>query len=411
MIDLGLLRDEPEKVTALLHKKDPAYDVQRLITLDQEVRALRVHVETLRHKKNELAQQGKGGITPELRDQSVHIGKELKGAEERLCTTEQEFMQHYLRCPNIPLEEVPEGGKEANWVVSEHGKKPEFSFPIKNHVDLGNELGWLDWQAAATMSGAHFALYKDKAVELLYSLLMFMLKHNKSHGYQYVFPPYLVHERSLEIASNFPKFRDEVYAVPADQLYLIPTAEVSLANLYRDMIVEAQELPLRFTAATSCFRREAGGYGAAERGLIRIHQFEKVELFTYCEPEQSEQELEKMLACAQELLQKLELPYRVVLLAGQDCSFPSAKTYDLEVFLPSQNGYKEVSSCSNCTDFQARRGGMRYRQNAGGKPRLMHTLNGSSLALPRVMAAIMELYQQPDGSVVLPSALRGYGLL
>jgi seryl-tRNA synthetase len=224
-----------------------------------------------------------------------------------------------------------------------------------------------------------------------------------------ILPPYLVNEKSLEVTGNFPKFKDQVYQIPNDDLYLIPTAEVSLANMYRDHIFAADDLPLRLTAWTSCFRREAGSYGATERGLIRIHQFEKVELFTFCQPEKAHEELDRMVSCAEKLLEMLGLTYRISLLAAQDCSFPSARTYDLEVWMPGQEAFYEVSSASNCTDFQARRGSIRYRKTATSKPELVYTLNASSLALPRLIVALMETYQQEDGSIKLPEILKHYG--
>lgn len=405
MIDLALVHENPTLFTDLIKKKDPSFDVAQLIELDKKIRAITKRVEELRHRKNELAELGKSGVTPDLRSESIALGKELKEQELILQSLQDPFKALYLRCPNIPLADLPIGGKEANVVVKEVGKKPAFNFPIKHHLELGTALGWFDFEAAAIMAGSNFVLYKGDAVKLMYALIMFMLKHNAAHGFSYILPPYVVNEKSLEIAGNFPKFYDDVYAVQADHLYLIPTAEVSLANLYRNTIFAAEQLPIRLTAATSCFRREAGGYGATERGLIRIHQFEKVELYTYCAPEESNNELNKMVECAEGLLQKLGLHYRVSLLAMQDCSFPSAKTFDIEVWLPGQDRYMEVSSASNCTDFQARRGGMRYRKEVGGKTALVHTLNGSSLALPRLVAALMETYQQADGSIIIPDVL------
>ncbi len=410
MIDLGLLREDSQAIGARIKKKDPSFDVDELIKLDQQVRKLRLEVEALRHEKNELAQQGKKGITPELREASIKIGKELKDKEAQLLCIEHDFMQLAMRCPNLPSDQLPEGGKEANQVILVKGDKPTFAFEPKHHLELGNNLGWFDWHAAATVAGGGFVFYRNEAVKLMYALMMFMVKHNNEHGYQLALPPYVVNEKSLEVASNFPKFRDEVYSITADNLYLIPTAEVSLANLHREAIFTPDQLPLRYTAATSCFRREAGGYGASERGLIRIHQFEKAELFTYCLPENSDEELERMLECAQGLLKKLGLHYRISLLAAQDCSFASAKTYDIEIWMPGQNEYKEVSSCSNCTDFQARRGLIRYKNTQGSKTNFVHTLNGSSLALPRLVAALMETYQQEDGTIHIPEVLKGYGI-
>jgi seryl-tRNA synthetase len=232
-----------------------------------------------------------------------------------------------------------------------------------------------------------------------------MLKHNMNHGYQLIIPPFMVNEQSLYVSGNFPKFKDGVYAIQEDGLYTIPTSEVCLVNFYRDKILSKEQLPVRMTAWTSCFRREAGTYGAQERGLIRMHQFEKVELVTITDPNSSAQELDNMIACAEGILRALDLHYRISLLAGQGCSFQSAKTYDIEVWFPVQKQYREVSSCSNCTDFQARRGKIRYREKADGKTQLVHTLNASSLAIPRLMVALMETYQQEDGTICLPDIL------
>jgi seryl-tRNA synthetase len=406
MIDLNLLRDFPDRIIAAIKKKEPSFDVQLLYDLDEQVRRVRMHVETTRHEKNELAQQARGGITDELRARSVEVGKKLKVYEIELQALEEKFHELYLRCPNIPEDSVPAGYKEANLVIREGGKKLSYDFPIKNHVELGTALGWFDFEAATRIAGNNFALYKGDAAKLLYSLTMFMLKHNMSHGYELILPSVMVNERSLEVTGNFPKFKDQVYEVSKDKLYLTPTAEVNLANVYRDHIFMADQLPARMVAWTSCFRREAGAYGATERGLIRIHQFEKVELYTMCEPHNSDDELDRMVNCAEEILKKLGLHYRIVLLGAQDCSFSSAKTYDLEVWLPGQNAYYEVSSCSNCTDFQARRGLIRYKTDQKSKTHLVHTLNGSSLALPRLMVALMEVYQQADGSIAIPDILK-----
>jgi seryl-tRNA synthetase len=410
MIDLNLLRDNAAATTALITKKDPTYDVGRLIALDTRVRSLHTSIDQLRQKKNELAAQGKSGVTPEIRQLSIEVSNQLKEQEVEVKEVEAQFKDLYLRCPNIPQADIPEGNKESNKVVKEVGAKPIFTFAVKNHVELGEKLGWFDFHAAAVMTKSNFALYKGEAVKLLYALTMFMLKNNIKHGFEPILPPYMVNEKSLEVASNFPKFKDQVFAVPEDQLYLSPTSEVNLTNMYREKIFAAEELPQRMTSWTSCFRREAGGYGGTERGLIRIHEFEKVELYTICEPHNSNSELERMLACAEDILKQLGLHYRISLLAAQDCSFPSAKTYDIEVWMPGQNAYYEVSSCSNCTDFQARRGLIRYRKAAGSKTELVNTLNASSLALPRLMVALMETYQQADGSIVVPEVLKKEGI-
>lgn len=406
MIDLGLLREQPERIIGLIKRKDPSYDAQKLYDWDIQLRKLRVEVEELRHKKNDLAKQGKSGVTDELRALSIKVSKELKEKEEALELLEKDFKALYLSCPNVPEESIPVGGKESNKVVKTFGVQKDYGFPLKNHVELGAALGWLDFDAATRMTGSNFALYKGDGVKLMYALTMFMLKNNIKHGYDPVLPPYLVNEQSLVVASNFPKFKDQVYAVTEDKLYLTPTAEVNLTNMYRDTILAATELPIRMTAWTSCFRREAGGYGAQERGLIRIHQFEKVELVTLCEPEHAQQEQDRMLACAEDILQQLGLHYRISLLAAQDCSFASAKTYDIEVWLPGQKQYYEVSSISNCTDFQSRRGAIRFKRSPESKSELVATLNGSSIALSRLFVALLEVYQNPDGSVTIPEILK-----
>ena len=410
MIDRALLKDNPDIVIKGLTKKDPSFDVSTLIKLDGQVRHLRVEVETLRKKKNELAAQGKSGVTDSMREESARLSKLLKDKEHELEAVDQQFKALYLTVPNLPAADVPMGNKESNKVVKTVGTKKEFSFPVKNHTELAQKLGWIDFVTPAKLAGNNFILYKNEGVSMIYALAMLMLKNNVKHGYQMMLPPAVVNEQSLIVAGNFPKFKDDVYAIEKDDLYLIPTAEVSLANVYRDTILKSDELPIRMTAWTSCFRREAGGYGAQERGLIRIHQFEKVELFTLCEPQHSADEQDRMIACAESILKDLDLHYRISLLAGQDCSFSSAKTYDIEVWLPGQQSYYEVSSISNCTDFQARRGLIRYKSKTQDKAELVHTLNGSSFALSRIMVALLETYQQADGSVLIPDVLKKEGV-
>lgn len=408
MIDINLLRDNPAVQAALL-KKEPNFKIDELLSLDLELRQKNSQIEALRAQKNSLAEAAKSGITPEIREQSILVGQQIKSLEQALEATQSAFELLALGCPNVPQDIVPEGFKESNKVIKEWGVKPEFNFPIKKHTELGEALGWFDFKAATRMTAARFALYQGDAVKLVYSLMIFMLKNNIKHGFTPIMPPYLVNEKSLEVASNFPKFKEQVFSV-CDDLYLTPTSEVNLTNIYRDQILTAEQLPIRMTAWTSCFRREAGTYGAAEQGLIRIHQFEKVELYTICEPEHSETEQLKMLKCAEDILQKLGLHYRVSLLAAQDCSFASAKTFDIEVWMPGQNAYYEVSSCSNCTDFQSRRGKIRYKKHQQDATKLVHTLNCSSLALPRLMVALMETYQQSNGSIKFPEAVNELGL-
>lgn len=404
MIDLKKLREQTQDITEAIHKKDPSFDVAELYNLDESRRALVLEIESLRNQKNVLAQQAKQGITEENRLASIEISKKLKVQEDALKTTEARFQKLYLECPNPADSVIPSGGKAENKIIKVFGQKRHFTFEPRNHLDLGTHLGWLDFNAGTRMTGSQFVVYRSDAVRLMYALTMFMIKNNVKHGFQPILPPYMVNAESLTVTGNFPKFKDQVYAMSEDQLYATPTSEVNLTNMYRDQIIPERELPIKLTAWTSCFRREAGGYGASERGLIRMHQFEKVELVVICEPHNSQKEQEQMVACAESILQQLGLHYRISLLAGQDCSFSSAKTYDIEVWMPGQNAYYEVSSISNCTDFQARRGLIRYK-DIDGKTQLAHTLNGSSLALSRLMVALFETYQNADGTISLPEVI------
>jgi len=411
MLDLTEFRKNPELLKAEILKKEPSFDVDALLSLDEQFRNIMIEVEALRKEKNDFAKQAKGGITTDIREKSVAIGKALKEKELVLQQVEADYNVMLLSCPNIVDAIVPKGNKESNQQVKIFGKKKEFSFEPKDHLQLATNLGWLDFAGATKMTGSNFALYKGDGVKVLYSLTQMMLKNNMAHGFEMMMPPYLVNTASMTASGNLPKFADGAYKIQDEDLYLIPTSEVCLLNYYRDSILNASELPKRLTSWTSCFRKEAGTYGNAERGLIRIHQFEKVELVSVTKPENSMDELERMLACAEKILQQLGLHYRVMLLAAQDTSFQSAKTYDLEVWMPGQKSYYEVSSLSNCADFQARRGKIRYREHDGAKTSYVHTLNASSLALPRLMVALLETYQQADGSVVLPDCLKEQGWL
>lgn len=406
MIDLIALREQTEQIKALILRKDPDFDVDRLIELEKTTRSLRQEVEFLRKQKKDLSAQAVGGLTENLREQSIEIGKQIKEAEAELETVDHELKQLWLSCPNIPESTVQIGNKEANKVVKTAGKKPTFTFTPKHHLELNEKAAWFDMHAGTRMSGAQFVFYNEIGTKVIYALTHLMLKNNKKHGFNPVYPPALVTEQSLYNSGNLPKFKGDFYEITADKLCPIPTAEVPLTNLHADHIFEAEKLPMRYCAWTSCFRREAGGYGATDRGLIRIHQFEKVELYALTKPEDSNQELNKMLACAEDILQQLGLHYQISLLATQDMSFASAKTFDIEVWLPGQNQFYEVSSASNCKEFQARRAAIRYRKTKESKPELVHTLNASSLALPRLMVALMETYQKEDGTITLPTALQ-----
>ncbi len=405
MIDLALLRENTASIKELILKKEPTFPVDQLIQLDHKNRALKQDCERLRKEKNELSGKGAASATPEVRAQSIELGKTLKQAETDLAASETALDGVWLACPNIPQADLPVGNKEANKPVKVVGEKPNFGFPIKNHVELNEKLGWFDMETAASMSGSGFVFYRSTGAKMIYALTRLMLKNNARQGFEPVIPPFLINRKGMFNASNLPKFEGDYYQVEGEDLCLIPTAEVNLTNVFANKILDRSQLPQRMTAWSSCFRREAGTYGSTERGLIRIHQFEKVELYSIVEPENSNTELDYMVSCAENILKLLGLHYRVSLLATQDCSFASSRTYDIEVWLPGQDRYYEVSSCSNCTDFQARRSLIRYRTSAESKPQLAHTLNASSLALPRLMVALMENYQQADGTVALPQVL------
>ena len=404
MIDLSLLREQPELVAQRIANKDPQFPADQLLERDKTVRALQHTVELLRSEKNALSKEGP--VTEEIRAQSIELGKKLKASEGELAGAQVALNELWLSCPNLPEDMVPVGNKESNKVVKTWGNNPAFTFKPKHHLELNEQADWFDLEVGTKISGAQFVFYKEKGAKVLYALTHMMIKNNAKHGFKPVIPPYLVTEKALYNSGNLPKFKGDFYEMNDDGLCLIPTAEVSLANVHANEIIPAKDLPIRYTAWTSCFRKEAGGYGSNERGIIRIHQFEKVELFSLTKPENSNDELNRMVACAEDLLQQLGLSYQVSLLAGQDCSFCSAKTFDIEVWLPGQEKHYEVSSASNCTDFQARRGKIRYREEGMKKPQLVHTQNASSLALPRLMIALMEQGQQEDGTIVLPEALQ-----
>ncbi len=404
MIDLHQFRENGEVLIPLLQKKEPNFPIHELLELDASVRSASTQLDELRHKKKQLS--ATRPVTPESIELSKEVGAQIKQAEEQVAADKKRRDELLLLCPNIPAEDVPHGNKESNVVVRACGPTARPADGAKNHIELNETAKWFDLETAAKMSGGQFVLYTTEGTKIMYALTQLMIANNVKHGFNPMLPPYLVNKQALVNSGNLPKFEGDFYKAEGEDLCLIPTAEVSLTNIHANSIISAEELPKRYTAWTSCFRREAGGYGSAERGLIRIHQFEKVELYSIVKPEDSVSELERMVACAEDMLTQLGLSYRVSLLAGQDCSFSSAKTFDIEVWLPGQNKYYEVSSASNCTDFQARRAGIRYREQQGEKPKLTHTLNASSLALPRLMIALMEQYQQADGTIELPETLR-----
>jgi seryl-tRNA synthetase len=407
---LETLRQRGLSVEQVLAQGDPW-------ALDAERRSLLQRVEQLRHRQRlageEIARRGKAREdASDLKAEMKGVAEEIKELEARLQDVQARLDQVLLLLPNVPDPSVPVGADaSANVEVRRVGETPRFDFTPKAHWDLGPELGILDFDRAAKISGARFAVYLGAGARLERALIQFMLDlHTRQRGYREVIPPYLVTAETLLGTGQLPKFEAELFKTRAGEkdLYLIPTAEVPLTALHRDEILEAADLPRKYVAFTPCFRSEAGSYGKDVRGLIRQHQFHKVELVKLTAPEASLSELESMVADAEEVLKRLELPYRVIVLCTGDMGFWSAKTYDIEVWLPGQALYREISSCSSCTDYQSRRSSIRYRPAPKDKPRFVHTLNGSGLAVGRTFIAILENYQQADGSVVIPEALRPY---
>jgi seryl-tRNA synthetase len=385
--------------------------------LDAERRAALQQVESLRHRQRlageEIARLGRARQdAAALKAEMKGVADEIRALEARLAEIESRLRQFLLIVPNLPDASVPVGpDASANRELRRVGEPPRFGFAPRPHWELGSELGILDFERAAKLSGARFAVYRGAGARLERALAQLMLDlHTRERGYQEVIPPYLVSPDTMQGTGQLPKFEGDVFKTHAGdrELYLIPTAEVPLTALHQDEILERDQLPLRYVAFTPCFRSEAGSYGKDVRGLIRQHQFHKVELVKLSAADSSMDELESMTADAEEVLKRLGLAYRVVLLATGDMGFSAAKTYDLEVWLPAQQAYREISSCSNCTDYQARRLGTRYRPEPGAKPRFVHTLNGSGLAVGRTLIAVLENYQQADGSIVIPEALRPY---
>jgi seryl-tRNA synthetase len=414
MHDLRVLRDNLDAIKTQLgsRARDVAWDDLRTL-LDQR-RALTVSVDSLRHD----LKKGSDDVARLKREkqpadaamaQMKALGDRIKTAEDSLRIADERAMDLALRIPNLPHASVPAGKDPSdNREVRTWGAVPSFSFAPKAHSDLGEALGILDFERAAKIAGARFAVLTGPGARLERALINFMLDlHTTRHGYQEVLPPFMVNRAAMTGTGQLPKFEDDLFRLRDDDYFLIPTAEVPITNLLRDEIVPDDRLPIRYTAYTPCFRREAGSYGKDTRGLIRQHQFNKVELVVFSRPEESYQELERLTGQAETILQELKLPYRVVTLCTGDMGFSAAKTYDIEVWLPSQNTFREISSCSNFEAFQARRAGIRYRRK-DGKTDFLHTLNGSGLAIGRTLVAILENYQQADGSVTIPPALRPY---
>ncbi|MFT5397233.1 MAG: seryl-tRNA synthetase [Planctomycetota bacterium] len=417
MLDAKLLRTDLESVAQRLAVKKFRFDGGRFETLEEKRKSLQVATQNLQNERNSRSKsigqaKSKGEDIQPLLEQVSNLGEQLKQAETDLAEVQSSLDEMLLEMPNIPDASVPVGDSEdENQLVLEWGEKPVFDFDVKDHIDLGVEMGGMDFERAAKLSGARFVTMSGSLVRLHRALIQFMLdQHGENHGYTETYVPYLVNESALFGTGQLPKFKEDLFHIESENhdLYLIPTAEVPLTNLVADSIIEADKLPLKFVAHTPCFRSEAGSYGRDTRGMIRQHQFEKVELVQIVKPETSVDALEALTGHAEKILQLLDLAYRKVILCGGDLGFSSSKTYDLEVWLPGQNAYREISSCSNMTDFQARRMQARWRNPQTGKPELVHTLNGSGLAVGRALIAVMENYQQEDGSIRIPDLLQPY---
>jgi seryl-tRNA synthetase len=413
MLDIKLLRDNPDIVRAALKHRNSTLDIESIIALDKSRREALHEVEQLRAEQNrtssEIARKKKAKEDASqdlaaMKDVSARI----KSLDERAKALDADLRASTLIIPNIPDETVPVGPDEsANRLERTWGEIPKFDFEPKDHVALGETLCILDFERGAKISGARFTLMRGAGSHLERALIQFMLDtHTREHGYTEFLPPFLVNSDTMQGSGQLPKFAEEAFCVKGGDLWLVPTAEVPLTSIHRDEIIPAEALPLRYVAYTPCFRSEAGSYGKDTRGMLRQHQFDKVELYKFTAPEQSWDELEMLTRNAETILQKLGLAYRVVTLSTGDMGFCSAKTYDLEVWLPGQGMYREISSCSNCTDFQARRANIRYRRDK--KPEFVHTLNGSGLAVGRTVIAVLENCQQADGSVTIPEVLRPY---
>lgn len=424
MLEIQQLRNDLNTVTEALAKRGYTFPVSAFNALEAERKAIQTKTQDLQAQRNAASKKighakSKGEDVTAIMAEVTQFGDELKQAEIQLEQVQQQLQKILLEIPNLPHASVPQGKDEtANVQIRNWGTPRTFAFAIKDHVTIGEALGLLDFETAAKLSGARFSVMKGGLARLHRALAQFMLDtHTQQHGYVETYAPYLVNADSLRGTGQLPKFAEDLFAVRAGgnatnddnnpPFYLIPTAEVPITNMVRDEIVSLQALPLKYVAHTPCFRSEAGSYGRDTRGLIRQHQFDKVELVHLVHPDQSYNALEELVGHAEKILQLLELPYRVMALCTGDMGFSAAKTYDIEVWLPAQNTYREISSCSNCEAFQARRMQARFR-NENGKPTLLHTLNGSGLAVGRTLVAVLENYQNSDGSVTIPKVLRTY---
>ena len=415
MLDMKFVRENPELVVEAVKRRNGNLDLTEFLELDKKRREITVQVETLKSERNTASQEigklKKAGQDASEQMAAVRaLGDKIAEDDQELKAIEVRLKEILLSNPNIPADDVPVGADDsANPVVRTWGEPGKFDFEPKAHWDIGEGLNIIDFERGVKVSGARYIFYRGLGARLERAVISFFLDlHTEKHGYTEMFPPFIVNGASMQGTGQLPKFAEDMFKLENGDMYLIPTAEVPVTNYHRDEILNVAELPIKYTAYSGCFRAEAGAAGRDTRGLIRMHQFNKVELVKFTKPEESWDELEKLTLDAEEVLQLLGLPYRVVRLCTGDLGFSSATTYDLEVWLPAANCYREISSCSNFLDFQARRANIRFRRDAKAKPEFVHTLNGSGVAVGRTVAAILENYQQADGSVVVPEVLRKY---
>jgi len=415
MLDLKLIRSDPERVKAALARRGAAAGVDELLALDARRRELLPEIEGAQAERKKLSKQigerkKSGDDAEELMERVGALKKGVDAARSELEAVERDLERIAVALPNLPDPDAPEGMSEEDAVVvREVGEPPSFDFEPRDHLEIGTELNLIDMESAASLSGSRFAYLKGDLVLLELALVRFAIDLAREQGHEPVVPPVLVREEALEGTGFFPGDRDQIYEIPKDELFLVGTSEVSLASLHADQILEADRLPLRYAAFSTCFRREAGAAGRDTRGIFRVHQFDKVEMFSFVEPEASGDEHQRLLEIEERILTELEIPYRVVNVAAGDLGAPAAKKYDCEGWIPSQERYRELTSCSNTTDFQARRLNCRYRTADGEAPRAVHTLNGTAVAVGRTMIALIENRQEPDGSFTVPTSLHSYG--
>ena len=416
MLDIKRIREDYETVLAAVESRGKGdFGLSEVLDLDKERRAVIADAEQRKARQNAVSKdipriKKEGGDASAILAEMKELSDQIKADDAVLADLDEKIKDVLLGIPNTPDPSVPLGEDDSeNVELRRFGEPTKFDFEPKAHWDIGSDLDILDFERAAKISGARFSVNKGVGARLERSVVNFMLNlHTEEHGYTEILPPFMVNRAAMTGTGQLPKFEDDMFWIPAKDFFLVPTAEVPVTNLYMDEILDGSLLPIYHTAYTPCFRKEAGSAGRDTRGLIRVHQFNKVELVKFTKPEDSWDELESLTAAAEEVLKRLEIPYRVVALSTGDMGFSSAKTYDIEVWMPSYDRYVEISSCSNFTDFQARRAGIRFRREAGEKPEFVHTLNGSGLAVGRTVAAILENYQQADGTVVVPEALRPY---